>query len=332
MTGLLKKDKWSPCYWLVARKTVVLSTCRVVSLVAGLFASGAASASPFEHAAIPASAWPSRLFANELASDPAKKPAAKTERQSACSDPEARTRLSRCFPQLFAHDAALVFSAPARWKTREWGLFSAGVIGVGALFTVDDDVRTAVLRPHDGFQDRLARTFEPFGTWGSLAVLGGFYFGGLAAHDEKARGVAADGLVASIISSAIITPVLKKVFGRSRPNAGAGPYEFEPFHGGASFPSGHATQAFAVASVIATEYPAPWVQVACYVPATLVLYARMRHDAHWASDVTAGALIGYGVGRQVATFNHPLRVGKHHVQLLPLFAPKMSGVVFNVSL
>jgi hypothetical protein len=58
----------------------------------------------------------------------------------------------------------------------------------------------------------------------------------------------------------------------------------------------------------------------------------MRHDAHWASDVTAGALIGYGVGREVASFNNPLRVGQHHVEVLPLIAPKAAGVVFTASL
>ena len=325
---------WMSCRWLVTQESLIPSSRPVALLVVAVLATGAATARPFERAATPAPAWQSRLFSNELAPEPAKEPAkepdGKTERQPVCSDPAARTQLSRCFPHLFVHDAALVFSAPARWKARDWGLFSAGVIGVGALFAVDDDVRTAVLRSDKGFHDKVARTFEPFGTWASFAVIGGFYFGGLAAHDDKARGVAADAVVASIISGVIVTPVLKKVFGRSRPNAGQGPHDFDPFQGGASFPSGHATQAFAVASVIATEYPNPWVQVACYVPATLVLYARMRHDAHWASDVMAGALIGYGVGRQVATFNHPLRVGKHQVQLLPLFAPKTFGVVFNV--
>jgi len=299
-----------------------------------------ASARPSVITPSPAPAWHSHLFANELAAEPAEEPpetpadapAAKPKRESVCSDPEARANLSRCFPQLFIHDTALLFTAPARWTNREWGLVAAGVVGVGALIPVDNDIRTAVLRSGHGFQDHVASTIEPFGTWASFAVIGGFYFGGLAAHDEKARGVAADAVVASIISGVIVTPSLKKVFSRSRPRDGHGPYDFNPFSGGPSFPSGHATQAFTVATVIATEYPAPWVQAACYVPATLVLYARMRHDAHWASDVTAGALIGYGVGRQVATFNQPEREGKSHVHLVPLFAPKTYGAVFDVEL
>jgi hypothetical protein len=58
----------------------------------------------------------------------------------------------------------------------------------------------------------------------------------------------------------------------------------------------------------------------------------MRHDGHWASDVVAGALIGWGVGSQVANFNHPVRMGQQPVQISPLIAPKAYGLLFNVKL
>ena len=285
---------------------------------------------PFEPASA-APAWQSRLFADEVAAEEPREPEEPAEPTSVCSDPTARTQLSRCFPHLFLHDTVLLFTAPARWKAKEWGLVAAGVAGVAALTTVDDELRTAVRRSGPGWQDNVASTFQPFGTWVSFAVIGGFYFGGLAAHDPKAKGVASDAVVASILSGVIITPALKKIFSRTRPRDNQGAYDFHPFGNGPSFPSGHATQAFTVASVIATEYPKPWVQAACYVPATLVLYARMRHDGHWASDVAAGALIGWGVGYQVATFNQPLREAKHPVQVLPLIAPKTYGIMFEVA-
>jgi membrane-associated phospholipid phosphatase len=286
----------------------------------------------------PHPAWASRLFARELSlyvepgtqPDQAKPtPPEKADRKCRCFDPATRAKLARCFPFLLLHDTGSVFGAPARWGKKPWGLVAAGVVGVGALTLVDDDLRTAVLRSHGGIQDTAAKIFEPFGSWAAFATLGGFYVGGLATHDDKARGVALDGLVASLIAGGLITPVLKEIAGRSRPKAGEGPHRFEPFRGGPSFPSGHATEAFAVASVIATEYPARWVQAACYVPASLVLFARMRHDAHWASDVTAGALIGYGVGHTVARLNLSRRLGEAHVQILPLLAPKEPGVLLT---
>lgn len=296
-----------------------------------------AAAAP-THAAFPPRPWGSRLFAAEagmtMEAEVAETapPAAAAEapkRRCPCSDPVARARLWKCFPHLVGHDTVTVFTEPARWREREWGLFAAGALGVGTLMFVDDDLRNLVLSGHGGFRDTVAKVFEPFGTWASFLTLGGFYVGGVVAHDEKARGVVMDGLAASFIASIVITPVLKEVTGRSRPREGLGPYHFEPFHGGPSFPSGHATQAFAVASVIATEYPARWVQAACYVPATLVLYARMRHDGHWASDVTAGALIGYGVGHTVARFNLAPRLHGGRVRLEPLFRRGSSGAILS---
>jgi membrane-associated phospholipid phosphatase len=75
------------------------------------------------------------------------------------------------------------------------------------------------------------------------------------------------------------------------------------FGGDQSFPSGHATQAFAVASVIAESYDPMWVKLGSYGVASMVGYARMERNAHWASDVLAGALIGTFVGKTVVQFN-----------------------------
>lgn len=284
-------------------------------------ATGSANGEASPRDAGAAQRWTSHLFAAAAAdAEPAKKPCA-------CKDPPTRADRMRCFPQLVVHDAGWVFSAPARWTKKDWGLFATGALGVGLLLTVDGDIRTFIQENGSAFGDHVAHVFEPFGTWASFVVVGGFYVGGLAAHDRTAHSVAIDGLAASAIASLVITPTLKWMVGRSRPNAELGPHHFEPFHGGPAFPSGHATQAFAVASVIATKYKKPWVSAACYVPASLVLYARMRHDAHWASDVTAGALIGYGVGSEVVHVNDRDRVGAPAARLQPLVGPRTTGIL-----
>jgi membrane-associated phospholipid phosphatase len=153
-----------------------------------------------------------------------------------------------------------------------------------------------------------------------IPVAIGWWLAGSAAGSARQAEVGRD-LLRAQLSVVSWTYAVKFAADRTRPNG-------DP----RSFPSGHATQAFTVATVIATEYPSPWVKAACYVPATIVLYARMRHDAHWASDVTAGALIGYGVGRSVARFNLQRREGKPQVRLLPVFAPGVSGVALTVRL
>ncbi|HEX4824123.1 MAG TPA: phosphatase PAP2 family protein [Candidatus Polarisedimenticolaceae bacterium] len=273
--------------------------------------------------------WAGTLFAREAEDQPAPKP---EKKGCGCSDPETRARHFKCFFHLLGHDFVRVFTAPARWEKKDWWYAAAGVAGVGLLFVVDDNIRATVIHHDDRFQDDVASTVQPLGTWASFIVIGGFTFGGLAAHDDKAYGAGIDALSASAISGLVIVPVMKKVIGRFRPNAGYGPYHFEPFKHGPSFPSGHAAQAFTVASVIATEYPNRWVKFGCYFPASLVLFARVRHDAHWASDVVAGALIGYGTGREVARTNLAEREGRPKVRLVPTVTPRGPAIMLAVRL
>ena len=61
-----------------------------------------------------------------------------------------------------------------------------------------------------------------------------------------------------------------------------------------SMPSGHATFAFAGASVLRHEYGrlSPWIPVAGYGVAVLTAADRVRRDRHHWYDVCAGAAIG----------------------------------------
>ena len=109
---------------------------------------------------------------------------------------------------------------------------------------------------------------------------------------------------------------------------------FHPFSGSDnSFPSGHATQAFAVASVISAHSDQVWVSVTAYTIAGLVGFARMYHNAHWTSDVTAGALIGTFVGRGVVALNKRLRSGDKTIRVAfsPLMGDHVHGAGFLVA-
>src|SRR5262249_54112425 len=154
-----------------------------------------------------------------------------------------------------------------------------------------------------------------------------FYIGGEIFKDPRAKSVALDGLSASIIASGLISAPLKYGLGRSRPEQHQGPYHFAPFSGHDSFPSGHATQAFAVATVISEHYDYLWVKFGAYGLASMVGYARLNNNAHWASDVLAGAAIGTFVGHVVVHFNQNHR----NVSLQPIVAPKMQGAQLTFS-
>lgn len=66
-----------------------------------------------------------------------------------------------------------------------------------------------------------------------------------------------------------------------------------------SFPAGHAASAFMIAAVV-DHYYGRVAGIIGYTAATFVGFSRIRNNSHWASDVAAGATIGYIVGRTTA--------------------------------
>jgi hypothetical protein len=232
------------------------------------------------------------------------------------------------YPEIVVDDVKHVLTAPSRWKEQDWqnlGLATVGVIGAAAI--LDRSIRDE-MRRHAPNNNGFMLGVERFGAEYSLAVLGGFYVAGAVGNNNTATAVAQDGLAASIIASGIITPTIKFITGRARPRENAGTATFHPFStnysSNSSFPSGHTTQAFALASVIANHYNETWVTCSSYTVAGLVGAARSYHGAHFASDVLAGALIGTLVGKSVVAHNKSLRSRK--VVLLPEVGPGLIGV------
>jgi membrane-associated phospholipid phosphatase len=54
-----------------------------------------------------------------------------------------------------------------------------------------------------------------------------------------------------------------------------------------------------MASVIAREYPRPWVKWLAYGTATAVSVTRFTGREHFPSDVVVGSVIGYLIGRHI---------------------------------
>ncbi len=232
------------------------------------------------------------------------------------------------YPVILLDDAKHVLTAPTRWQKPEWqylGLAAVGIIGVATI--ADGPVRDEMTR-HVPNDNRFIHNIERFGAQYSVGVLGGFYLAGAIGNNETATSVAQDGLTASIIASGIITPAIKFVTGRARPRENLGVAHFHPFSlsysSNSSFPSGHTTEAFALASVISGHYEETWVACASYSVAGLVGVARSYHGAHFASDILAGALIGTLVGKSVVAHNKSLRSGT--VMLLPEITTGSIGV------
>jgi membrane-associated phospholipid phosphatase len=87
-----------------------------------------------------------------------------------------------------------------------------------------------------------------------------------------------------------------------------------------SFPSGHATLAFAAATSLSLSIDLWYVTLPTYAWATTVAWARLRQGVHYPSDVLAGAALGFttaalvhvlmpdGLGAEVPVFSLRVRL------------------------
>src|SRR5204863_5348796 len=123
----------------------------------------------------------------------------------------------RNFGRQLLYDTRYVITAPTRWDAEDWarfGLVSAAIVGTGVLF---DKRERDTESDKTNSLDESASKAEPLGAAGSALVLGSFYAGGKIFDSPRAVAVGEDGLTASVIASAIITPLLKWTIGRVRP-------------------------------------------------------------------------------------------------------------------
>lgn len=207
-----------------------------------------------------------------------------------------------------------IATAPTRFDGKDWMVAAGFAAAGGALFAMDRGIR-------DFWQDNIrsdtseniSKVFDPFG--GSKYAFGGLI--GVYAVAEvldqtdiyPARRAKAASLLAleSVLISSAITGGLKYVTGRERPNKAESQFQFDgPGNGfNRAFPSGHATAAFALASSVSEIYgdDYPWVPWVLYPFATGTALSRIDRNKHWASDVFAGAAIGYFVGKVVTRLN-----------------------------
>jgi membrane-associated phospholipid phosphatase len=102
-------------------------------------------------------------------------------------------------------------------------------------------------------------------------------------------------LFAAIAAPSLFASIIKRLIGRARPFVGdeSDPFLFQPLvwradH--ASMPSGHAATAFAAAVAIALIWPRLRWPILVY--ALIIAASRVALDAHYLSDVIAGAFVG----------------------------------------
>lgn len=135
---------------------------------------------------------------------------------------------------------------------------------------------------------------------GLLPVVGASMAIGLVFKNDQFKRAAVRSVGAVLIGQ-LATQLLKSLSSRARPREGKGPYHFDGVNFGrnnTSFSSGHSAGAWSVMTVFATEFKdTKIVPIAAYSLAALTSFARVYKNAHWFSDVTLGALIGWVSGK-----------------------------------
>lgn len=200
----------------------------------------------------------------------------------------------------YGHDAMALAAAPLHWSSPQWARFGEGATAVAAAYAADTHLYDAVQRQRSSTTDDFAKVITPFGGRRAEYISALLLIGGAGSHNDTLRDAGRDSLEAELIAGGIATPLLKRGFGRARPIQGQGARSFHPFDGAyQSFPSGHATNAFALATGVAAHYDDWIVPTIVYSIASGVAMSRVNDRAHFPSDVLAGALIGRAVAKGI---------------------------------
>jgi len=218
------------------------------------------------------------------------------------SVPRAKTApLERQLFKNILRDQAAIWTAPLHIRRADAAWLVPLGVSSAALIATDSRTSFAVRDKQKLITVSHAVSFPGSG-YGSPSIVGAFYLIGLARHDARARET---GLLAAeaLIDASLVSVTLKGTTQRLRPlyNNSRGRF----FHGGTSFPSGHAAGVWSIASVVADEYKdRPLVRFGAYGLATAVSIARYTGRNHYLSDSLVGGAIGYGVGHYVYRKHH----------------------------
>ncbi len=204
----------------------------------------------------------------------------------------------------FAEDQRRLWTSPERirFSDAEWLIPAGGF--AAALFVTDRDASLRLSR-----NPKTINRYNTISNTGAGALIGsasGLWLLGHVRHDSH---WSESGFLAgeAVLNSLVMVESLKYSLGRDRPFQGNGSGAF--FQGGTSFPSEHSAAAWAVAGVLAHEYPGPLTKLLAYGLAGAVSYSRVRGRQHFPSDVFVGGMMGNLVAQEIYTRHHDAELG-----------------------
>lgn len=147
--------------------------------------------------------------------------------------------------------------------------------------------------PHTVVFDSIALTLSGLGTAGIIWFLLALWI--FVREEHKDHWFFMPVIAAGITSWGLVELLLKPLIARSRPGDIIGAWRVINDPASFSFPSSHATIAFAMAGIL-SSYEPRW-KVGWYSLAVAISLSRIYLGVHYPVDVIAGALLGVILGR-----------------------------------
>lgn len=245
---------------------------------------------------------------------------------------EAPVAFDRDYVKGYGTDFKSIVTSPARWDSADWIRATLVAGAAFGLYEHDAKIQKWVLDHKTTTTNDIGDRATDFGHGKfTPVVLGGMYLYGHVANNGKMRKTVLLS-VESFVLTGVFVQTIKYTTHRHRPNTDDPPHTFDgpSLHGtnsNSSFPSGHASSAFAVATVIASEYDNVIVPTLAYGIATITAMNRVSHNAHWASDIFVGSAIGYFTGRAVVASHRSGKV--NNLSLAPIVNDGGLGMVLT---
>jgi hypothetical protein len=161
------------------------------------------------------------------------------------------------------------------------------------LQRLDEQILEDLQATRTSSETRLWRFVSDANNYVNAGIPVGVLVDGLIRNDDRTK---RNGLymAASTATTYLLNLAIKQLVRRPRPFL-ADPRLVPVYRpGGYSFPSGHTSSVFSVATSLSRAYPKWYVIAPSFLWATGVGYSRMYLGVHYPTDVTAGALLGTG--------------------------------------
>lgn len=203
-------------------------------------------------------------------------------------------------PTPYQHPHARSVFIPFQMKGSDLAKIAAASTVAVVFFANDEEVMGFQQEHKNSLTEKLAVVGEAFGSeWGAGAAAAGLIVG-VVLQNQEIKSVSLMAAKAMLVSG-LATRALKTSVTRTRPNDTTNPYEFDGGDDNHSFPSGHTTQAFALATVIAEagKEHSKFIPILAYGMAAVAGWSRVHDQAHWASDVIIGGLIGHLIAKSM---------------------------------